>query len=425
MTEARGVAPLTLRVIDYVGNGGGGLRFTVETLKGLAGINAPFNCQLVSHGAALQAYRELLNREHVACEFLDIAPDVGPHAWHFTIRETAVEGADVIWLPWVHRHRMSAQFTRTTVGSFHDAIILTEPSLQRPFKHVIPDEWETTRRWLSSSARLVVSSRATVSTMVSAASAAPDRFVVVPTSGAHIDGSADPCLPSEWEWARGEYMLYPANITEHKNHELLFAAYSLWGQKKKLVLTGSAADLPVSNNRFKRLARSWLEPLGLVEPNRSTSLRRFAARQGLRLGDSLVPVGYVPDRTYYALLHQAWALVMPTLAEGGGSFPAEEAVRAGIPVISSDIPVMREHMARIGASVLWFDPKSPQSLVDALDELERDYARLSQHAMAQVADLDRRTWMDVAREYLVLFTEAVSAGRDNRSFPEENCGNHK
>jgi glycosyltransferase involved in cell wall biosynthesis len=125
----------------------------------------------------------------------------------------------------------------------------------------------------------------------------------------------------------------------------------------------------------------------------------LAERLGLRRGSSLIPLGYLDDSVYYALLNRAWALVMPTRAEGGGSFPVEEAVRSGVPVVCSGIPVMREHMDRLGAEVLWFDPADPDDLALRLRELEADYARYKRRAVEQIADLRRRSWRDVADDY--------------------------
>lgn len=105
---------------------------------------------------------------------------------------------------------------------------------------------------------------------------------------------------------------------------------------------------------------------------------------------------------YYALLEGAWAMVMPTLAEGGGSFPVWEALLRGVPVLSSDIPVMREMLERVGGEVVWFDPLRPRSLTDSLEELERDYARLKARALSQIPQLLRRTWAEVAADYATL-----------------------
>jgi len=95
---------------------------------------------------------------------------------------------------------------------------------------------------------------------------------------------------------------------------------------------------------------------------------------------------------------------MPTLAEGGGSFPVGEALRLHIPVLCSDIPVMREAMEVIGVTPLWFDPTSPADLARSLEVL------LTQRDAIQ-ADLQNggltwnRSWAQVAEDYCKLFAD--------------------
>jgi len=93
---------------------------------------------------------------------------------------------------------------------------------------------------------------------------------------------------------------------------------------------------------------------------------------------------------------------MPTLAEGGGSFPVLEAMLRGVPTVVSDIPVMREMVERVGGSVLWFDPRDPNALASQLRELERDYPRYKKAAVEQISTLRMRSWVDVANDYAAL-----------------------
>src|SRR6185437_8209933 len=95
-------------------------------------------------------------------------------------------------------------------------------------------------------------------------------------------------------------------------------------------------------------------------------------------------------------------LVMPTLGEGGGSFPVEEALICGIPVICSDIPVMREHMERIGAEVTWFDALREDDLAARLVEMRANLSAHSHAAQAQRETLRIRSWQDVADDYLTI-----------------------
>ena len=401
---------MKVRVIDYIGNEGGGVRFAVELLRALVARGADAQVELVSHGAALGAYRGLLGRDAAGCGFVDLPPARSVDGWRFDVPPAALADCDVAWLPWVHRHRLPDSGVGAVIGSFHDAIMFTEPSLRAIFGAHLDDERETVARWLASPARVVVSSQATVATMRGLFGVAPERLDVVPVSGAHAAGDAvdPPGVAVPEPWAERPFLLCPANISPHKNHDTLFRGVAAWGRRHPLVLTGTLTDLPRSRNVLKRAARAGLEALGVMRRSRVTELRRLARREGYRLGRSLLPVGYVDDQRYYALLRRAWALVMPTFAEGGGSFPVEEALWFGVPVVCSDIPVLREHMARLGATVLWFDPRDAAALARALQELERDYAAHKARAVRQVQTMRRRAWADVADEYWTILTEVAA-----------------
>ena len=78
-----------------------------------------------------------------------------------------------------------------------------------------------------------------------------------------------------------------------------------------------------------------------------------------------------------------------------------------MPVVCSDIPVLREQVGRLGAEVQHFDPGSAESLAGALRELEAGLARRTQAARDQVARLARRSWRDVAGDYWRVFDEVA------------------
>ena len=181
-----------------------------------------------------------------------------------------------------------------------------------------------------------------------------DRVRVIPLSGQHVRPQAIDNGVS-WPFSGSPYLICPANTTLHKNHEVLFSGVARSNVTYPLVLTGSGTDF-------------WLSSYP-----RAVELRKRAEEAGLEWNRSLFGLGYLADPVYYSLLESAWALVMPTLAEGGGSFPVAEAMQTGIPVIASDIPVMREWVDRMAGRILWFDPSSPDALAATLAELDRSY----------------------------------------------------
>jgi glycosyltransferase involved in cell wall biosynthesis len=173
----------------------------------------------------------------------------------------------------------------------------------------------------------------------------------------------------------------------HKNHETLFAGVARWGFKYPLVLTGPGTDFHCASG-----------------DGRLGQLLKLVQSLGFKIGENLIPLGYVSDAAYHELLSSSWALVTATLAEGTGSLPVSEALARGIPVVCSDIAPIREELARLGGPLVHsFDPTDPSALAATLGKLEQDYARYKSNALQQVDQLQQRSWGDVAMDYWALF----------------------
>lgn len=384
-----------VRVVDYLANPGGGCRFVAEMLRAFREVtDARF--EVVSHGPGFERYRRLLDP---AIPVMDQPPSnarrafppwssvrgaavaqalLGLPDFHFDVPPAALQACDVVWFPWSHRHRLPSRPDARAIATFHDCISLEFPGVLR--ERFRRDEIETTRRWLTSStARLVLTSNATAAAIGRLFPEFKGSPSVVPLSSKHDPPPSDG--PATWPFSGGRYLLCPVNISPHKNLETLLEGFADWGAKVPLVITGPGTDL---RNRFNP---------------RERLLRRVISRRGLVQGRDVFTMGYVTDREYYSILDRAWALAMPTLAEGGGSFPVLEAIERGIPVVSSDVPVMREMAERWNARLIWFDARSRSATADTLSLLERDYEDLRRAAAAQVPLLLQRSWQQVAFEY--------------------------
>lgn len=195
------------------------------------------------------------------------------------------------------------------------------------------------------------------------------------------------------------YFLYPANINAHKNHEHLLLAWSRFERRQSypLVLVGEgvevmSADHALSSNRY------W----------RQDVLQGMVKRLGLVPGRDLFVYGYVSDHDLNTLQRQATAIVMPSLSEGGGSYPVEEALALGKPVLCADIPVMRETTTHRSSGMLWFDPYTPAALLEQVNMLLDHYPHYKQAAEA-VSQQPRPIWADVAAQYTAVFSSISSA----------------
>ena len=181
----------------------------------------------------------------------------------------------------------------------------------------------------------------------------------------------------------GPYFLCLGTIEPRKNHLLLlhlwrqFAEDAYGAPIPKLVLVGR---------------RGWENQNTFNLLDRCPQLRPH-----------VLELGRVSDRTLAAWLGGAYALLMPSFAEGFG-LPVAEALAAGIPVIASDLPAHRE----AGGDV-----------PDYLDPLDGpgwrrrilDYAGPASPArsaqLARMHAAPRRTWEDHV-EHALTFAEEIA-----------------
>jgi glycosyltransferase involved in cell wall biosynthesis len=117
--------------------------------------------------------------------------------------------------------------------------------------------------------------------------------------------------------------------------------------------------------------------------------------------------GWVDDDELASLRSRARAMAFPTLAEGFG-LPVLEAMVDGLPVLASDLPVLREVG---GDAALWFDPHDLTSIARAITVVSTEPERLPGLAAAGLQQAASFTWERVARETLAVFGQALAERR--------------
>ncbi len=396
--------------MDFVGGHGGGIRFTAGLLRALGRLHPDVRIDVISFGSALDRYRAVFPDasagtttvlrpvrprrywQHLPASRLWGLPGTGwikrqlgfGRAWHYDVLSSALDGYDGAWFPWILQHQLPQGVTIPIVATCHDTIVFQWPGLLST--GILQEAHRVVRTWLRSPARIAVGSTATQAAMAELFGVDASRLTVIPPGWDHLDIRGKASVDPHPALRGSRYILCAANTSPHKNHETLFQGLALWGAKIPGVLIGRGADL-------------------LPDDLRGAQLRRWAERWGLQIGQGVIPLGYVAEEEYRRLLAHAWAVVMPSLREGGGSFPVMEAMMTGIPTISADIPVMRELLFRVGGEVLWFDPTNAESLAAQLHELERDYDHYRRRAETQAATLSVPTWEEAARAYWALMTQ--------------------
>jgi glycosyltransferase involved in cell wall biosynthesis len=137
-------------------------------------------------------------------------------------------------------------------------------------------------------------------------------------------------------------------------------------------------------------------------------LQRRASARGL--DDAVTFTGYLPRREdVYGVLKQATVAAFPSLYEGF-CVAAVEAMAAGLPVVVSDIDVLREVVGDPGVFV---DPEDPDALAEALVALLSEPGRRERLA-ASARERARTTFSlaRTAREYCKIYKQvAESSGQ--------------
>ena len=188
-------------------------------------------------------------------------------------------------------------------------------------------------------------------TVIETANLSPDRVIAVPigllrTPAQRENEHAGNELFESHSLQRGEYILYPANFWKHKNHAMLLTAFNLY--------RGAKPDSP-------------LKLLCTGAPGARAEAFCDAVRR-MGLADWVVYPGYVTPDEYDRLLSSAFAVIFPSLYEGFG-IPVLEAMVAGVPVLCSKVTSLPEVG---GEAVLYFDPRRPGQIVDALARLSEE-----------------------------------------------------
>jgi len=189
-----------------------------------------------------------------------------------------------------------------------------------------------------------------------------------------------------WPFLDRPYLLYPAAFRPYKNHAALVAALAVLHRRGRrdleLVFTGTTPP-----------------PHALV-----TGIRRHGLEDRVRI------TGPVDRPTLARLYREAAATVVPSLYEQG-SFPVLEALYWGCPVAMSAIPALAEAFHEAAGAIPVFDPHAPEAIAAAIERL-LDEPRACRDRQAEAfAILARRTWADVAADWIAVFAEAVGRPR--------------
>jgi alpha-1,3-rhamnosyl/mannosyltransferase len=114
--------------------------------------------------------------------------------------------------------------------------------------------------------------------------------------------------------------------------------------------------------------------------------------------------GYLENPQLAALYRNAWCVAFPTLYEGFG-LPAVEAQSAGVPLLASDIPVLREVA---GEGALYAPPEDVDAWCTLVRRLEGNEDLREKLIAAGRENVLRFTWEKVAEGMVEVFRDAAA-----------------
>jgi glycosyltransferase involved in cell wall biosynthesis len=209
------------------------------------------------------------------------------------------------------------------------------------------------------------------------------RLVGKPIGSEYIVGNG---VDSSWfgvekppaGWSGRPYIVAVGNIKQHKGMDhLLQAMQSAALQDLDLVIIGRREGLRTVDHRVDNLIS--------------------------HLGSRCRWTGGISDQDLRCWVSHARMLVFPSLYEGFG-IPPLEAMAAGVPVVASSIPSVREVC---GDAVVSVFPGSSESLADGIRRLHQDEILRQSMIIAGAACAQRWTW-DAAAKTTWIAMQAAS-----------------
>ena len=290
------------------------------------------------------------------------------------------------WLPWqaplfhsLAQRPPAFHFRRELVTVFDIFPITGEnystPDFRKKFSDLL---LQATER----ATRVITSSHATESLLISHANVAPEKIRVIPL------GVDCPTI----NLSRQERLQERARILGGEG-ELILSVGVIQTRKNTLNMVKALKTLPAN---FK-LVLSGGDGYG------SEAIQDFIHAESL--GDRVIRLGFV-DNTQLARLYQAASVFLfPSFEEGFG-IPVLEAMSHGVPVVTSNVSSMPEVG---GEAALYVDPYSAADIAQKVRQAVEDVALREDLVQRGIAKAKEFTWRRTAEATLAVYDEVLRA----------------
>ena len=134
-------------------------------------------------------------------------------------------------------------------------------------------------------------------------------------------------------------------------------------------------------------------------PQTGYAARVRATAESAGVGERVTLQGFVDEATLRALYSSAIALIFPSRYEGFG-LPALQALAAGLPVVASDLPVLREVL---GDWALFAPPGDARAFAQCVRSIMEGGPRIEKQTMGGRVHAERMQWPEVADRLVQLY----------------------
>jgi len=217
-----------------------------------------------------------------------------------------------------------------------------------------------------------------------------DKIRVIP-NGLREQNSKDPSLEEELKKRfeiKDPFILNVGGSHERKNIVRLNHAFAgivnLNGYSGKLLITGSVSGAPYQN-KMKSICDASVRETGME--------------------NRIVFTGFISEKELDSLFRMADFLIYPSLYEGFG-IPVLEAMKMGLPVITSNTTAMPEVA---GDAACLVDPTNIEEMTSVMSELLQNRQRRKAMIEKGLERVRSYTWQNVSESYLKLYQEIIAS----------------
>lgn len=184
----------------------------------------------------------------------------------------------------------------------------------------------------------------------------------------------------KFDLKKSKYILYVGNAYPHKNINVLVEVFAKLKQRTdidkdlKLVLVGK-------KDYFFEVVMNQVSQL--------------------KLEQSIIFPGYVPDEELISLYDQCLFYVFPSLYEGFG-LPPLEAIALGAPIVISNTTCLPEIF---GEHIEYFDPRSKQNMEEVISNFILDKEKRELQKKYHQSILNKYSWQDMAESTKKLYNK--------------------